>query len=427
MRPRRRGVDLIRLGTVYGGWWVPPDEIGFGKLAYCAGAGEDISFDLALHERGCRVVTFDPTPRAIEHVRTHAPSDERFQFCPVGWWDGDAELRFWAPRDPSHVSHSIVNLQKTDEFFVGAVKPVCALMKELGDESVDLIKMDIEGAEYRVIRSLLGSGPRPRVLCVEFDQPQPIWRTASAVMRLRAAGYSLVKVERWNYTFVNRSVRRNAVPVAVPIKSRSDVRRNVVALTFDDGPAEWTVPILDTLREARIRATFFVVGDAIAGREATLRRASAEGHEIGNHGLRHRPLDTLVRDEVRAELDETGRRVRATIGREPTVFRPPYFRYNATVLEAAAECGFSRVINASVIPDDWINESADEISKDVLAATRRGSIIDLHDGRPPHDAPHAHGKSRDDRWPTVGAVKTIVPALLERGFEFVTVSELLAL
>jgi hypothetical protein len=75
-------------------------------------------------------------------------------------------------------------------------------MSELGDDHVDLIKMDIEGAEHVVLGSLLSEGPLPDVLCVEFDQPQSAINVVCAVKRLQVAGYSLAKVEGWNYTFL---------------------------------------------------------------------------------------------------------------------------------------------------------------------------------------------------------------------------------
>lgn len=201
LRPRPVS-DLVRFGTDYGGWWVPSSAVRPDAVAYCAGAGEDISFDLELHQRGCQVTTFDPTPRAVNFVRTNAPTDERFRFVPVGWWGEDTALRFYGPKNPSHVSHSVLNLQGTSSFFTARVKPVQALMAELGDDHVDLIKMDIEGAEYSVIDSLLRDGPLPHVLCIEFDQPQPPRKTIGAVRRLRAVGYSLAHIDRWNYTFV---------------------------------------------------------------------------------------------------------------------------------------------------------------------------------------------------------------------------------
>lgn len=193
--------DLVRLGSRHAGWWVPASVLRPGAVAYCAGAGEDITFDLALLEHGLRVTTFDPTPRAIAHVQGCAPDNPSFRFEPVGWWDSATELRFFAPRDPSHVSHSAVNLQGTSEYFTARVEPVEQLARRLGDRQVDIIKMDIEGAEYRVLDSLLRFGPVPNVLCVEFDQPQPARRTLAMIRRLRGAGYQLNHVEHWNYTF----------------------------------------------------------------------------------------------------------------------------------------------------------------------------------------------------------------------------------
>jgi len=200
LRPTRR-LDLIRLGSAYGGWWIPGDSAKAGAVAYCAGAGEDITFDLALLDVGCLVTTFDPTPRAIAHVEENAPPTRRFRFEPVGWWDEETDLKFYGPRDPRHVSHSALNLQCTTEYFTATVKPVHKLQTELGDDHVDIIKMDIEGAEYRVLDSLLTFGPLPSVLCVEFDQPQPLRKTIRAVRALQLAGYTLANIDRWNYTF----------------------------------------------------------------------------------------------------------------------------------------------------------------------------------------------------------------------------------
>jgi FkbM family methyltransferase len=202
LRPRETQWQLQRVGSSYGGWWIPASLLCPGVVAYCAGAGEDISFDLALVDAGCRVTTFDPTPRAIAHVESLGVADESFRFVPIGWWDTDTDLRFYTPRDPSHVSHSVRNLQDTTSYFVAPVKPVSALASELGDERLDLVKMDIEGAEVPVIYSLLAEGPRPKVLCVEFDQPQPLTVLLRCVKKLRSTGFVLVKIERWNYTFV---------------------------------------------------------------------------------------------------------------------------------------------------------------------------------------------------------------------------------
>lgn len=203
LRPNSR-MELVRLGTDYGGWWLPRWAVAPGVVAYCAGAGEDISFDLALHEAGVTVATFDPTPRAIAFVAEVNPGPP-FRFVPIGWWDSRDEIRFYSPKNPTHVSHSIVNLQGTNEYFIAQVDTVASCMERLNDTSLDIVKMDIEGAEYAVIDSMLRDGILPSVLLVEFDQPRP-WRdVVSAVGRLANAGYTLARVDYWNYTFVRES------------------------------------------------------------------------------------------------------------------------------------------------------------------------------------------------------------------------------
>lgn len=194
--------DLCRLGSDYGGWWVPAGELGPSAVCYCAGVGEDTTFDDALiQEFGCRVVALDPTPRAIAHVSEKA-GNERFRFLPVGLAGSDRVARFWAPRDPTHVSHSIANLQHTTDYFDAPVKRLSTIALDQGDESVDLLKLDIEGAEHEVIADLCSGPLRPRVVCVEFDQPDSLARIARSVRGLRRAGYGIAKIERFNLTFV---------------------------------------------------------------------------------------------------------------------------------------------------------------------------------------------------------------------------------
>jgi FkbM family methyltransferase len=200
-------LGLERIGTPYGGWIVPTALIDGTWLCYCGGAGEDVSFDLGMIERfGCRVFAFDPTPRAIAFAEPIAAKEPRFRFLPVGLWSEDATLRFYAPRDPSHVSHSALNLQGTDTYFEAACRSIPALMEELGHDRLDLVKLDIEGAEHRVLASMLDAGIRPRVICTEIDQPVTplqLWRT---VRRVRRAGYELVALDAWNLTFLRADI-----------------------------------------------------------------------------------------------------------------------------------------------------------------------------------------------------------------------------
>lgn len=196
--------DLIRLGTEYGGWWVPRSLLGPGSICYCAGVGTDISFDLGLIERfGCRVWGIDPTPKTIDWIGSQN-LDPRFTLIPVGLSDEQGTLRFYAPENPDHVSHSVKNIQRTATYFTATVQTLAGLMAVLGHDRVDLVKLDIEGAEHDTIRRMLADGLRPTVLCVEFDQPEPLsWGRATATA-LRGAGYDLVKVDGLNMTFVRK-------------------------------------------------------------------------------------------------------------------------------------------------------------------------------------------------------------------------------
>ena len=198
--------DLIRLGDAYGGWWVPADLLDADSICYLAGVGEDVSFDLSLiATKGCHVWAMDPTPRAIDFARR--VSEPRFHFLPEGLWSEDVDLRFYEPQNPLHVSHSVVNAQGTDTFFVAHCRSVRSFMEELGHEQLDLLKLDIEGAEVEVLNDLMMNGPLPRILCVEFDAPEPFWRTLDRVRQLRSLGYIPVKVEGLNATLIRRSLK----------------------------------------------------------------------------------------------------------------------------------------------------------------------------------------------------------------------------
>jgi hypothetical protein len=120
-------------------------------------------------------------------------------------------LRFYAPKDPAHVSHSLVNLQKTEAYIEVKVKTLRQLMDENGHQRLDLLKLDIEGAEYKVIDSLLADAIDVGVLCVEYDE----WfnpldagyrqRIAASVAKLGAAGYAMVRSHgNGNYTFMKQ-------------------------------------------------------------------------------------------------------------------------------------------------------------------------------------------------------------------------------
>ena len=205
------------------------------------------------------------------------------------------------------------------------------------------------------------------------------------------------------------------------IQRRDDVGAPLVALSFDDGPSLWTEQILDVLAVARARATFFVCGVAVEGREDTLRRCVAEGHEVANHTHTHPELCVLDRAGVAAELDAASAAIESVIGARPVHFRPPYFESSPDIEAVSVELGLGEPIGADAWTADWAQEPADVILAAITSTCRAGSIIDLHDAVPPQDrAPTP--PTRDE---TVRTVGLLLPWLAERGLSAVTVAELL--
>lgn len=202
--------DLKEIGSKYGGWVVPSSVFNVDSICYCVGCGEDISFDLGIIDLfGCHVFSFDPTPRAVAYVNKVAGKNVKYHFYEIGLWDEEDTLDFWVPNNPRHVSHSLLNLQKTDAFISVKVKRLAQIMKELDHKTLDLLKIDIEGAEYRVVESIIDDMIAIKVFCVEYDEFfNPLdanyrYRIRDSVKSLIRAGYTLVCSQgNGNYTFV---------------------------------------------------------------------------------------------------------------------------------------------------------------------------------------------------------------------------------
>ena len=113
--------------------------------------------------------------------------------------------RFYVPANPRHISHSIENIQFTSEYFEADCRRLSSVMAELDHDRIDLLKMNIEGAEGEVIDDMLSSGLAPRILCITFEQVEPPWRTRKRIKRLVSRGYVLHKVADWTYTLTHAS------------------------------------------------------------------------------------------------------------------------------------------------------------------------------------------------------------------------------
>jgi FkbM family methyltransferase len=197
---------IVYLGSSYGGYGVPDGLIDSGWICYCAGTGADISFDLALIERyGCRVFACEPAPEAQRVVQEASAGIERFSFLPVGLAPSDGTMTFYRAAHPQHMALSTTDLQVTGDPVEAPVRSVDSLMRELGHERVDLLKLAVEGTEYELLESLDLRALGVRLLLVEFTWSQPASAAFAATRRLRASGYVPVYRNLADVTFVHES------------------------------------------------------------------------------------------------------------------------------------------------------------------------------------------------------------------------------
>jgi peptidoglycan/xylan/chitin deacetylase (PgdA/CDA1 family) len=195
-------------------------------------------------------------------------------------------------------------------------------------------------------------------------------------------------------------------------------RAPAVALSFDDGPTEpYTSQILSVLRRYEVKATFFVLGAQAVANPWTLRRAVAEGHEIGNHTWDHPPLPLRTPSFVRSTIRRTSDAVEEIAGVRPRLFRPPFGWRNPWVSGAARREGCETVA-WTVGVNDTGQPGANVIIERAIAGLRDGAILLLHDGRGVDPDPDASQ--------VVAALPAILREIQRRGLRTVTVSELLA-
>jgi peptidoglycan/xylan/chitin deacetylase (PgdA/CDA1 family) len=200
--------------------------------------------------------------------------------------------------------------------------------------------------------------------------------------------------------------------------SHGSRRRQKIALTFDDGPNEpFTSRILDILGEHGIRATFFMLGKNAKRFTDVCRRIQKEGHAIGNHSYHHSRWLALKRErEIAREIELSQETIHEASGAKPDLFRPPYGFWTPWMLRAARKLGY-KVITWDNMTNDWEEtKEASEVVSDILKKAKAGGIIVLHDGR---------DSRRDyDRTPLLHALPPIISTLKQRGYQFVTVPEL---
>ena len=183
-----------------------------------------------------------------------------------------------------------------------------------------------------------------------------------------------------------------------------------IALTFDAGPGKDTPRLLDTLKEKKVPATFFLLGkNHVLKHPDVVRRIADEGHEVANHTWTHQRLDELNPEQIREELGRTQDAIAKITGSKPTLMRPPQGRINDDVTDVSRELGLAQIL-WSATAKDYSTTDSELIKKRIVDQAGRDGIILLHDI---YDG-------------TVPAVPGIIDELKKRGYTFVTVPELLA-
>ncbi len=207
-------------------------------------------------------------------------------------------------------------------------------------------------------------------------------------------------------------------------------RAKQVAITFDDGPdPEWTPKILDVLKKYGVKGTFFMIGEIAQDNVGVMQRVFNEGHEIGNHTFTHPDISEISSTQADLQLNLTERLFQSKLGVKPLYFRPPYSidqepdtNDQASPVDRIQGLGYV-IIGNKIDTNDW-DEHPRKTPQEITASVfqqiadmeahpdRRGSIILMHDGG-------------GDRQATVLALPVLIEALRARGYEIVTVSDLL--
>ena len=180
--------------------------------------------------------------------------------------------------------------------------------------------------------------------------------------------------------FVFLLVGSTTVAQAAPAKTSAGpaaCSAGYVALTYDDGPSDWTWGVSTELKANGLRATFFMIGSKVEQNPATVRKVVADGNIVGNHTFNHPYLTDLTAAEVKKELVDTSSAIRGATGARPKLFRPPYGATNAQIRAIAKDAGMTEVI-WTLDTNDWQGLTTQQVV-DVVSTAKAGDVILMHD------------------------------------------------
>lgn len=225
---------MEKLGTNYGGWYVPINmNLNENSVVYSGGVGEDMSFDLLIQcKYNCNVLLIDPTNKAITHfdevkqyynsnqvftgdiqpdyyycIESLHPDLSKFKYVNIGLWNKKEELKFYKQSNDKYVSQSLVENMFGQKYDIVPVDSIKNIMEQHGHTHIDLLKLDIEGAEIETVNQMLDDKIYPTYVLIEFDlllkNKDPRNTTNQLVERMiTREGYKMLKNDQLNITFV---------------------------------------------------------------------------------------------------------------------------------------------------------------------------------------------------------------------------------
>jgi len=225
---------MEKLGTNYGGWIIPKNmKLNENSIIYSGGVGEDISFDIKLQTKyGCNIILIDPTEKARKHfienklyynsnkqykfkgniqndyysqIQNENPNFNKFMYVNKGLWNTKTTLKFYKQSNPDYVSQSLINGMFSTNYDVVDVDNIKNIMSDLSHNRIDLLKLDIEGAENIVLEQMLDDNIYPKYVCIEFDlilkRKDPDNTTKKIINRMLKEGYTIFVNDNMNITF----------------------------------------------------------------------------------------------------------------------------------------------------------------------------------------------------------------------------------
>lgn len=224
---------MEKLGTDYGGWYIPKNiSLNENSIVYSAGVGEDISFDIKLISKyNCNVYLIDPTQKSINHfdeyknyvldrtfkfkggiqndyytnIENEKHNIDKINYINLGLWNTKTQLKFYKQNNENYVSQSLIDGMFSNKYDIVNVDTIKNIMINNNHNTIDLLKLDIEGAENIVLEQMLNDKIYPKYLCVEFDLfikgKDYDNSTQNIVNRLIKNNYKVLINDKLNITF----------------------------------------------------------------------------------------------------------------------------------------------------------------------------------------------------------------------------------